>query len=417
MRQRERMFRRNLFNRGPKPSSDGGKSLPVSPDTTLPPVPEDRASDIPTTPLTPIPQRPALYTSDSWNDPPASWTSAAAAYDINSKYTTANQSYTHRRRKSSVLTGLLTGQADQYAPTYRDWRDSVSTPPGIDAYSSHQRGRKGKVIKTLTIILLVISLVLSGFWIYGGAMPLKELSNPLGGTFAGDIWRPNLESLKGSMGKVKGKVPNWETWKYQHNVRKNWEMIQENVRKNRDLKYRVKEMLRRGLESVNLRRVADPRNNQPAVVETVVATSTGSSTVGINSDMLKAFGAQSLATVTRTATETSSVADEVATTSEMPSLTVVISEEVAAATEPATVLGAPVMVRDEPTEVEESISTEPSATADDSDDEDDIAQAAHKKRMEELWRKHGDGASEEGGEKLSSFAGTLADGVSPSTET
>lgn len=329
-----------------------------------------------------------------------------AAYDVNPKYTTANNSYTHRRRKSSLIKDLvMRGDESRYQPQYQDWRYSISGPDNVqsDAYSVHRTNRRCSSVKVLASILLVVSFLLGGMWIFAGEMPLAsiptlpksyELTDKFSnlGSNAGEYWKSATENI--DLAKLKGEI-DWRTWKIQKDIKESWKLNQ-----------RLQSGLRKMKRWVSIPGAfkrsdspwteADAGNSEPSTVRTSAA---------INTDLLsftpETFGTRIIAQMT--------------------------SNPVGEARfEPSqghdTVLGRPVQVRQAPTDDREPIIAEPLQTSvsnlEDDGDDDDGSKVAHQKRVEEMWKKHASHSSEkEDNDHPSSVAGTLAEGVSPSTET
>jgi len=203
------MFRRNPF----AAKAAASPRTPISPSPATGPIPEDEPA-----PSTPI----VSSIQTAWNDPPTSWASSTAAYDENPKYTTANHSYTHRRRKSSLITGLIARQNDPYQPTYKDWRQRTPESPrgsfSLDSGIPKEHDgdfRSRKKTKITATVLVVIVLALFGTLIFGGPLPLanlKDLTNPFTGTFAGDIWPARISN------------PELEWKKYVPDIKVDWDL-------------------------------------------------------------------------------------------------------------------------------------------------------------------------------------------------
>lgn len=393
------MFRFNPFAKQPQQEvrrRPGGGRTPVSPFTNTP-IPEDEAA-----PSTPIPQRPPLQTGDSWNDPPMAWSSQMAAYDVNPKYTTANNSYTHRRRKSSMMKDLVMGGEEvRYQPQYEDWRRSISAPgsPKASAYSKAQIRRRCSVVKMLASILLIFSVLLGGMCIFAGEMPLVnvstlpksyELSEKLSNSSsdAGQYFKQATSNI--DLSKVKGEV-DWRTWKIQENIKETWKM---NERFHNGLK-----KVRRWISIPDkLRRSEKPWTGQSSDDS---PTSIPKSSPTLNTELLMSFAPETIGTRTKATTPSDAIKRG--------------SDESTQAAD--TVLGHPVQVRQEPSGTEIPIA-EPLSTSTAEQKEVEPERSAYQKRVEDMLRRHASYApADSNAEQVSSVAGTLADGVSPSTET
>ncbi|KAK5099417.1 hypothetical protein LTS08_005999 [Lithohypha guttulata] len=407
------MFRRNPFTKltsSPSSSSRGSRT-PVSPFANDLPIPENEVAA-----STPIPERPPLYTSDSWNDPPMSWTSQAAAYDVNPRYTTANQSYTHRRRKSSVIKHLVMGgdEGARYQPAYQDWRDGVRTPESDSekwdmrhAGLSTERSR-GAVVKVLASFLLVISIVLGGLWVYGGEMPLvatpdtRVVSESISKMRmnAADAWKSATSNINITM---VGDNVAWHTSKIQEKIKGAWSL-------NQDVHSGLERVKRWITVSTALRPSNDPRGDERSSPVTVTVTSTSGGSV--NPDLTK-FMPETLATMIKSARATQTKASNSG-----PAVSLITPTSTQEKESSATVLGTPVQVKEVPSDGIDNVIPEPLNIVEEKDDENEKRPAQHG-RTGEMWRKHADPGTgdSEVDEQLQSFAGTLADGVSPATET
>lgn len=353
------MFRRNPFAKGTPIHSQGEGSL-------HPTIPEDKQP-----PSTPIPERPSLFVTDSRQDPnepvSASWTSQAAAYDINPKYTTANQSYTHRRRRSSVITNLIAGSNDLYQPTYQDWREGVASPeslrPRTQSWSlfgrrtnpHYETGRQGgfkcgQVTKILAVLFLLVSLILSGLWLFGGPMPPLTVDN--------------LKVLDWTFNTANRQWGNWQI---------------EGAMPGKKLA-----QVKRWMPS-SMRRAAVPLNEEGPSESVQMSQVLASivTTVSINPD-LKSFGVETLERRTRKAQSTSFSATRLMSPSAPMSASVSTSITGGPAPTAATVLDEPVSSRDASTTF---TTGEPATEASEEVEVDDAETQAHQRRSEAMWKK------------------------------
>lgn len=322
-----------------------------------------------------------------------------------------------------MITNLISGSDDPYQPTYRDWRDYVQTPrsgcgsprgsfalnSGI-AYSG--TARKRTCIRFGFLVLFLSSVVLCMFWVLGGAMPLVSVpTSEFGGTFAGDVWTRGIGSM------------DWRSWKTQGSSGGNWKPY-ENIEK-------VRHILPKswtfdlGFGEV-LRRRDDPRNaeNLRATEGTITKQAT------FNSD-LASFGAGTLERVTTRVVPTASIGvNQVITVNDQVVERVAPSKknendegkEGKGATHMG--VGPTIQVREEARDEQSDISAVPSRKENSETVDDEIGKAAHRSRVRDLWKKHGDFLTDpnELGTKSAAggpeeVAGTVADGVSPSTVT
>lgn len=357
------MFRRNPF--AGKPNSP---RTPISPSPATGPIPEDEV--VPSTPI-------LSSIQTAWNDPPTSWTSSTAAYDENPRYTTANNSYSHRRRKSSLITGLITRQNDPYQPTYQDWRrmtpesprGSFSLNSGIPKeHSGDYRSRKKT--KVFAWFLLVVALVFSGIWVFGGPLPLFSLDglkNPFGGTFAGDIWPARMSK------------PDIDWKKYKPNINVDW-----NVQR------LIPQKLWPGSGSEGV--------TEPSHFATVSSTSTTISTVHLNTDMI-AFAPKTVSRVTSRAIPTPSLppvdGDVEDGDADKRSVIPPVVKPVHIAEDSVTAVGPPVQARSETLEEskrsEEQVETAQASTSEESatpSTEEERSATGQPSHVEEMFRKH-----------------------------
>lgn len=367
--------KKNMFRRSPFFKS----SLPANGEDSLhPPMPGDEQA-----PSTPIPERPTLSTSGSWQDPneprSASWTSQAATYDVNPKYTTANQSYTHRRRKSGVITNLI-GNSDPYQPTYQDWREGVASPESLRPRSKSwsffgrrksrhfgvenlEKRKCGNVTKIVAVLFMLVSLILSGLWLFGGPMPLVTVDG--------------LKALD---------------WKFHTSSAHpgNWQMNPKALERAR---YRERwTWVKRWMPSSARRDDLDEDVYSSASTSQAAQTAAAIS-IDFDPDVLQSFGVQTLERVTRKASSTVTSASATNTDGSLTILGDPVSSDEASSSQS----------RDMP--VVEII---------DSNDGGDAEVEAHRKRSQAMWKKYAE-IPEDG--RTTSAAGTLADAISPPTET
>ena len=230
------------------------------------------------------------------------------------------------------------------------------------------------------IVLVCVALVMSGIWVFGGPMPMVPINMNINLNLT--EWKPNVPDV------------NWTKWSIDEFIDQKWKVNQKV--KLEKVKEWIPNMMKRAADMWNggVKSRSETNGEQDKLSVVVVATHSSS----INPE-LKSFGVETLAKVTRKA--------------------VSIPTAKAVARESETILGHPVARNDDgaaQTGKQEVLRNE---IVEDSQGEVEVD--SHPERVVEMWKKHAEvllDNEEHGISKTaaSSVAGTLAEGISPSTE-